>query len=87
MKTLDLSYFRGKNYFEGTDAAQNTLVFQGIRKHFSLRVNQISSWKSKGLSNQILNLAGTLGDIILSKSIEPMHVIFRGKSLLYQQKK
>ena len=82
LKALDLSYFRGKNYFEGNDGAQNTLVFQTMQKHFDLRVNQISRWKSKGLSNQYLYLAGTVGDIIVSEPIKPMHVIFRMKGLL-----
>ena len=31
LKTFDLSYFKGKNYFEGNDGAQNTLVFQTIQ--------------------------------------------------------
>ena len=30
------SYFRGKNYFDGNDGAQNTLVFQTMQKHFNL---------------------------------------------------
>ena len=29
-------YFRGKNYFDGNDGAQNTLVFQTMQKHFNL---------------------------------------------------
>ena len=65
------SYFRGKNYFDGNDGAQNTLVFQTMRKHFDL-VNeyQIDKWKSKGLSNQYLNTFGTIGDVLLSKPIK-----------------
>ena len=86
IKTLDLSWFLGKNYFEGSDGAQNALVLQTMQKLFNLsNANQISKWKSKGLSNQYLNLVGTLGDIILSQSIKPMHVIFSGKGLLYQK--
>ena len=85
LKTFDLSYFNGKNYFEGNDGAQNTLVFQTMQKHFNLsNVNQISKRKSKGLSNQYLNLNGTVGDVVLSKPIKPMYVIFKGKSILYQ---
>ena len=43
LKTFDLNYFKGKNYFEGNDGAQNTLVFQTRQKHFDLRnVNQIN---------------------------------------------
>ena len=38
----------------------------------------------KGLSNQYLNLAGTVGDIVLSKPIKPMHVIFKRKGALIQ---
>ena len=85
-KKFDLSYFKGKSFFEGNDGAQNTLVFQTIQKQFNLsNENQINKWKSKGLSNQYFNLAGIVCDIILSRTIKPMHVIFRGKSLLYQK--
>ena len=56
-----------------------------MQKHFNLsNVDQISQWKSKGLSNQYLNLNGTVGDVVLSKPIQPMYVIFKGKSILYQ---
>ena len=82
---LGLSYFCGKNYFEGNDRAQNALVFQTMQKHFNLPiVNQISKWKSKGLSNQYLGAAGTLGDVLLSKPIKPMHAILKGKGTLVQ---
>ena len=83
LKALGLSYFWGKNYFEGNDGAQNALVFQKVQKHFNLsNVDQISKWKSKGLSNQYLNAVGTLGDVVLSKPIKPMHVKFKGKGTL-----
>ena len=36
------------------------------------------------MSNQYLNDVGTLGDVILSKPIKPMHVIFKGKGALIQ---
>ena len=56
-----------------------------MQKHFDLsNGNQISKWKSKGLSNQYLNTVGTLGDIVLSQPIKPMHVIFKGKDTLIQ---
>ena len=56
-----------------------------MQKHFNLsNVNQISKWKSKGLSNQYLNLVGKLGDIILNKPIKAMHLIFKGKGALIQ---
>ena len=53
LKTFDLSYFRGKIHFEEDDP-QNYLVFQPIQKYFKVIVNKlyISSWKSKGLSDE-----------------------------------
>ena len=54
-------------------------------KHFNLsNANQISKLKSKGLSNQYLNAVGTLDDVVLSKLIKPMHLIFKGKGTLVQ---
>ena len=85
LKTFGLSYFWGTNYFEGNDGVQNTLVFQAMQKHIDLsKVNQISKWKSKGLSNQYLVDLGSLGDVVLSKPIKPMHGIFKGKGTLVQ---
>ena len=88
LNTLDLSYFWGKNYFEGNDGAQNALIFQTVQKNFNLsNAYQISKWKSKGLSNKSLNAVGTLGDVMLSKPIKPMHIIFKGKGTLVQNDK
>ena len=85
LKTLDLSYFSCKNYFEGNDEAQNALVFHTMQKHFHLRNgDEVTKWKSNGLSNQYLGIIGTLGDVVLSKLVKPMHVIFKGKSTLVQ---
>ena len=58
LKTLDLSYFIGRSHFE-EDGTQNYLVFQPLNKYFKLIANtkHISSWKSKGLSDEnIINL-------------------------------
>ena len=56
-----------------------------MQKHFDLsNVNQISKWKSKGFSNQYLDDVGTFGDVVLSKLIKPMHVVFKGKGTLVQ---
>ena len=61
------------------------LVFQTMQKHFNLiNGNQIDKWKSKGLSNQYLDTFGTIADVVLSKPIKPMHVIFKGKGTLVQ---
>ena len=72
------SYFRGKNYFDGNDGAQNTLVFQSKKKINLIKEYQIYKWKSKGLSNQYLDTFGIIGDVMLSKPIKPMHVIYKG---------
>ena len=53
LKTFDLSYFRGKNYF-GEDGNQNYYIFQPISKYLKVaHANDIScilSWKSRGLN-------------------------------------
>ena len=50
-----MSYFKGKNYFE-EDGTQNCLVFQLIIRNFRTIANKkyISSWKSKGLSDETI---------------------------------
>ena len=55
LKTLDLSYFIGKSHFE-EDGTQNYLVFQPINRYFKVLANTlyISSWKSKGLSDETI---------------------------------
>ena len=56
-----------------------------MQKHYNLSIeNQIDKCKSKGLSNQYLNALGTIGDVVLSKPIKPMHVIFKGEGTLAQ---
>ena len=40
--------------------------------------------KTKGVVNQYSDAVGTLGDVLLSKPIKPMHVIFKGKGTLVQ---
>ena len=53
LKTVDLSYFIDKNYFE-EDGSQNYLVFQPISRYFKMNGKHISSWKSKGLSDETI---------------------------------
>ena len=55
LKTFDSSYFIGKSHFE-EDGTQNYLVFQPIKRHFKVIANTdyVSSWKSKGLSAEII---------------------------------
>ena len=94
LQKFDAAYFRGKNYFDGNDRAQNSLVFQVGEKYFNNNSGSSSSkievWKSKGLSSQSLNLSGTVGtanDIKMSKPIRPAYVIFNQKDSFFEQKK
>ena len=52
LKTFDSSYFIGKSLFE-EDNTQNYLVFQPMYRYFKTDSScHISSWTSKGLSNE-----------------------------------
>ena len=53
LKTFDSGYFIGKSHFE-EDGTQNYLVFQPMCRYFKMITNTdyISSWKSKGLSDE-----------------------------------
>ena len=53
LKAFDSGYFIAKIHFE-EDGTQNYLVFQPMRKYFTLITNTdyVSSWKSKGLSEE-----------------------------------
>ena len=56
-----------------------------MQKYFKLsNKNQTDEWKSKGLSNQYLNVVDTLSNVVLSKPIKPMHVIFKRRGTLVQ---
>ena len=57
LKMFDTDYFEGKNYFEGDDGAQNTLVFQVKSIYFgheTISTICYGTWKSKDISNQSL---------------------------------
>ena len=58
LKTFDLSNFIEKSHFD-EDGAQNYLVFQTVSRCFktvSANDSNIISWKSKGLSDEVLSL-------------------------------
>ena len=58
-KTFVSSYFIGQGHFE-EDGIQNYLVFQPIHRYFKIHnTKYISSWKSKGLSNETITLYAT----------------------------
>ena len=59
LKTFDSSYFIGKNYFE-EDGIQNYLAFQPMHRYFKITNKKyISSWKSKGLSDETITRYAT----------------------------
>ena len=58
LKTFDLGCFIGKSYFDEDDA-QNFLIFHSISKYFTLNSKWITKWKSKGLSNENLEVVST----------------------------
>ena len=88
------SYFRGKNYFDGSDVVQNSLVFQVGEKYFKNNFGSNSSkikiWKSNCLSSQSLDLSGTVGtvnNIKMSKLIRHEYVILNHKESFFEQNK
>ena len=53
----DLSYYRGKKYFDEGSGKQNYLVFLPMGKYFKLNsvvgvIDRVLSWQSKGISNE-----------------------------------
>ena len=53
----DLSYYRGKQYFDEGSSKQNYLVFLPMGKYFKLNsvagvVDRVLTWQSKGISNE-----------------------------------
>ena len=69
LKTFDCSYFIGKSHFE-EDGTQNYLVFQPLNKYFKVitNTNYVSSWKSKGLSDENI-IAPTTSDYKLNPKL------------------
>ena len=57
LNDIDLSYYRGKQYFDKGGAKQNYLVFLPMGKYFKLNsvvgvIDRVISWKSKRISNE-----------------------------------
>ena len=70
LKTFYSSYYNGKSYFE-EDGKPNYLIFQPKSRYFKIIANTkyISSWKSKGLSNETIKPYAT-SDNSLTPSID-----------------
>ena len=83
LKTFNFNYFEGKNYFEGDDGTQNTLVLQVKIIYFKHDVDRDAGgfiiyvydvWKSKSSSNQ--NLYYSLNKVdVTTKLLRPTHVV------------
>ena len=84
LKTFDTDYFEGKNYFEGDDGTQNTLVFQVKSIYFrhdtggktvgGLVIYPYDIWKSKGSFDQ--SLYYSLNTVaVATKLIRRTHVV------------
>ena len=60
----DLSYYRGKQYFDEGSGKQNYLIFLPMGKYFKLNsvvgiIDRVLSWQSKGISNEyLINING-----------------------------
>ena len=69
LKTFDSGYFIGKSHFE-EDGTQNYIVFQPLNKYFKIITNAkyISSWQSKGLSDETIK-PPTTSDYILNPQL------------------
>ena len=57
LQAYDLSYYRGKKYFDKENGEQKYLVLLPMRKHFKLSlvagvIDCVLSWQSKGISNE-----------------------------------
>ena len=85
----DLSYYRGKQYFDEGSGQQNYLVFLPMRKYFKLNsvvgvIDRVLSWQSKGISNESIEPLTTSNSSLnprLSYSDTKIKVQFTGSCL------
>ena len=72
LKTFDLSYFSGENYFDG-DVNQNFYIFQPMSRYLKVAcgnyINYVLSWKSRGLNNVKIESIKT-NDYLLNPRID-----------------
>ena len=85
LQKSDSGYFRGKDYLE-----RNYLVFRPMNRYFKKIGNtkKISSWKSKGLSDEVLKRS--INNNSIARKLEyvdkNMFVKFNGSCLIKQDK-
>ena len=77
----------GKSHFD-EDGTQSYLVFKSTLKYFTLNSNRITKWKSKGISNESLEVFSTTSNT-LTPSVkycgDKVRLRFTGS--VFQQKK
>ena len=85
----DLSYYRGKQYFDEGSGKQNYLVFLPMGKYFKLNlvvgvIDRVLSWQSKGISNESIKQPTTSNNTLnprLSYNDTKIKVQFTGNCL------
>ena len=85
----DLSYYRGKQYFDEGSGKQNYLVFLPMEKYFKLSsvvgvIDRVLSWQSKGISNESIKPPTTSNNSLnprLSYNDTKIKVQFTGSCL------
>ena len=73
LKSFDLGHFKGKSHFD-ENGAQYYLVFQPALRYFTLNSNWITKWRSKGLSNESLEVVSAS-----SNTLTPSVNYYEGK--------
>ena len=89
LQAYDLSYFKGKQYFDEGSGKQNYLVFLPMGKYFKLNsvvgvIDRVLSWRSKGMSNESIKPPTTSNNSLnprLSYNDTKIKVQFTGSCL------
>ena len=89
MQAYDLSYFKGKQYFDEGSGKQNYLLFLPMRKYFKLNsvvgvIDRVLSWQFKGISNESIKPLATSNNSVnprLSYNDTKINVQFTGSCL------
>ena len=94
LENINLGYFRGKSHFDEDDV-QNYLVLQSMLEYFTKNNSiWITKWKSKGLSNESLEVISTSNNSLspfINNYVGKARLKFRGsilrqKAIIYHHK-
>ena len=88
LQAYDLSYFKGKQYFDEGSGEESYLVFLPFSKYFKLNtivgvIDRVLSWQSKGLSNESIKSPTTSDNSLNPVQFKTivLRVQFTGSSL------